>query len=36
MTWDASSTNLLLWRNEMSFDGVVWQLIEDYRMVPAD
>jgi hypothetical protein len=36
MTWDVSSPDLLLWRNEMSFDGSEWQLIEEYEMVPSD
>jgi len=36
MTWDASSPDLLLWRNEMSFDGMSWQLVEEYQMVPTD
>jgi len=36
MTWDASSPGLLLWRNEMSFDGESWQLVEEYRMVPTE
>lgn len=35
MTWDVSSPELLLWRNEMSFDGEQWMLIEEYEMVPA-
>jgi hypothetical protein len=34
MTWDASSPGYLTWRNEMTFDGENWQLIEEYRMVP--
>jgi hypothetical protein len=36
MTWDASSPDVLLWRNEMSFDGSEWQLIEEYEMAPTD
>lgn len=35
MTWDVSDPALLLWRNEMSFDDVNWQLIEEYEMLPA-
>jgi hypothetical protein len=35
MTWDASSSDSIMWRNEMTFDGVDWQLIEEYRMVPT-
>jgi hypothetical protein len=35
MTWDASSPDSIIWRNEMTFDGVEWQLIEEYRMVPT-
>jgi hypothetical protein len=27
---------LLLWRNEMSFEGMSRQLVEDYQMVPTD
>lgn len=34
MTWDASSPAYLIWRNEMTFDGNDWRLIEEYRMVP--
>ena len=26
----------VLWRNEMSFDGMSWQLVEEYQMVPTD
>jgi len=36
MTWDASAPEFILWRNEMTFDGVDWQLIEEYRMLPVD
>jgi hypothetical protein len=36
MTWDASSPDVMLWRNEMTFDGVDWQLIEEYPMVAHD
>lgn len=36
MTWDASSPDVMLWRNEMTFDGVDWQLIEEYPMVSHD
>jgi hypothetical protein len=36
MTWDASSRGIIKWRNEMTFDGVDWQLIEEYPMVPVD
>ena len=36
MTWDASSPDLLSWRNEMSLDGKHWQLIEQYQMLPVD
>ena len=36
MTWDASSPDLLLWRNEMSSDGMSWQLVEEYLMAPTD
>jgi hypothetical protein len=36
MTWDASSPDVIKWRNEMTFDGVDWQLIEEYPMVPLD
>jgi hypothetical protein len=35
MTWDASSPDVILWRNEMTFDGTDWQLIEEYQMVPT-
>jgi hypothetical protein len=35
MTWDASSPEMVLWRNEMTFDGTDWQLIEEYQMVPS-
>lgn len=35
MTWEASSPEFILWRNELTFDGVDWQLIEKYRMVPV-
>ncbi|MEX0796801.1 MAG: DUF1579 family protein [Acidimicrobiia bacterium] len=34
MTWNASSPDYLTWRNEMTFNGNDWQLIEEYRMVP--
>jgi hypothetical protein len=34
MTWDTSSPGYPTWRNEMTFDGENWQLIEQYRMVP--
>lgn len=33
LTWDASFPEATLWRNEMTFDGYTWQLIEDYRIV---
>ena len=33
LTWDASSRDATFWRNEMTFDGATWQLIEDYRIV---
>jgi len=36
MTWDASSPEIILWRNEMTFDGMDWPLIEEYQMVPSD
>lgn len=36
MTWDASSPDVMVWRNEMTFDGVDWQLIEEYPMVSHD
>jgi hypothetical protein len=36
MTWDASTPGVIEWRNEMTFDGVTWQLIEEYPMVPVD
>jgi hypothetical protein len=36
MTWDASSPDVILWRNEMTLDGVDWQLIEEYPMVAHD
>ena len=35
MTWDASAAEFISWRNEMTFDGVDWQLIEEYRMAPV-
>jgi hypothetical protein len=36
LTWDASGPDAILWRNEMSFDGQTWSLIEDYEIVPSD
>jgi hypothetical protein len=35
LTWDASSPDAILWRNEMSVDGQTWFLIEDYRIVQS-
>ena len=34
LTWDASRPNSILWRNEMSLDGVTWIPVEDYEIVP--
>lgn len=36
MTWDVSSSEVLLWRNEMSLDGSNWMLVEEYEMIPID
>ncbi|HSJ36548.1 MAG TPA: DUF1579 family protein [Acidimicrobiia bacterium] len=36
MTWDVSSPDVLLWRNEMSLDGSDWMLVEEYEMIPID
>ena len=36
MTWDASSPEVILWRNEMTIDGLGWQLIEEYSMLPME
>jgi hypothetical protein len=36
LTWDISDPSGVLWRNEMSFDGEQWVLIEDYVIVPKE
>jgi hypothetical protein len=35
LTWDLSEEGVVLWKNEMSFDGREWALIEDYRIFPT-
>jgi hypothetical protein len=35
LTWDVSDPTVVLWRNEMTFDGSTWALVEDYRIIPA-
>ena len=35
LTWDTSDPDVILWRNELSLDGVDWFLVEDYRIVPT-
>ncbi len=36
LTWELSSSGTVLWRNEMSPDGSIWMLVEDYEIVPGD
>jgi len=36
LTWDVSDPDVVLWKNEMTFDGKDWFLVEDYRIVPLD
>jgi hypothetical protein len=35
LTWDLSSPDAPLWKNEITFDGETWGLIEAYRLQPA-
>jgi hypothetical protein len=35
LTWDASSPDIILWRNEASEDGKSWALVESYRCRPV-
>lgn len=35
LTWDVSEEGVVLWKNEMTVDGRVWALIEDYRIFPT-
>jgi Protein of unknown function (DUF1579) len=36
LTWDATHADDLVWRNEMSVQGALWFLVEDYHMTPID
>lgn len=36
LTWDASSPDVIAWKNEMSIDGTTWMLVEDYEIVPEN
>jgi hypothetical protein len=36
LTWEATDPEVVLWRNEMTFDGESWFLVEDYRILPSD
>jgi hypothetical protein len=34
LTWELTPRGSILWRNEMSADGSVWMLVEDYEIEP--
>lgn len=36
LTWDVSDPEVVLWKNEMTFDGENWFVVEDYRIDPTD
>ena len=33
-TWDASESDVTIWRNEMARDDGSWFLVEEYPMMP--
>jgi hypothetical protein len=35
LIWDFSDPNRLTWRNELSFGGAPWFLVEEYDLTPA-